>query len=168
MPVENLHAKCYINEESMVITSMNMYEYSENNNWEMGILIRKQDDAKVFEEAIREVESIFYSAERGRAGRTASGNRAQDVKPNIYSSIKARFSGLMKSPYAHRTRQEEGFCIRCRIRIPNDLDRPFCAECYSDWAKWENPDYEEFYCHTCGRPELTTVNRPQCESCYYE
>jgi phosphatidylserine/phosphatidylglycerophosphate/cardiolipin synthase-like enzyme len=32
----NLHAKCFYNEETMVITSMNMYEFSEKNNREMG------------------------------------------------------------------------------------------------------------------------------------
>lgn len=36
---ENLHAKCYFNETKMVITSMNMYEFSEKNNREMGVLI---------------------------------------------------------------------------------------------------------------------------------
>lgn len=164
-PVENLHANCYFNEESMVITSMNLYEYSESNNWEMGILIRKQDDARVFQEAIREVESIFHAAERGGARVAASDNSPQGIKSKIYSSVKARLGGLIKSPDVHKTRQEEGFCIRCRLRMPYDLDHPLCSECYSEWAKMENPDYEEFYCHTCGRPELTTVRQPQCESC---
>lgn len=36
---ENLHAKCYFNEDRMIITSMNMYEFSEKNNREMGVLI---------------------------------------------------------------------------------------------------------------------------------
>jgi hypothetical protein len=31
---ENLHAKCYFNETKMVITSMNMYEFSEKNQWQ--------------------------------------------------------------------------------------------------------------------------------------
>jgi HKD family nuclease len=31
---ENLHAKCYFNEIKMVITSMNMYEFSEKTNRE--------------------------------------------------------------------------------------------------------------------------------------
>ncbi len=36
---QNLHAKCFFNESKMVITSMNMYEFSEKTNREMGILI---------------------------------------------------------------------------------------------------------------------------------
>ena len=37
LPVKNLHAKCYINEKTALITSMNLYEYSQINNHEIGI-----------------------------------------------------------------------------------------------------------------------------------
>lgn len=39
---QNLHAKCYLNESKMVITSMNMYEFSEKTNREMGVLLIAQ------------------------------------------------------------------------------------------------------------------------------
>ncbi|MCP4612411.1 MAG: hypothetical protein GY845_27250, partial [Planctomycetes bacterium] len=51
---QNLHAKCYFNETHMLITSMNMYEFSEKNNREMGILLTKIDDADSFNEAVIE------------------------------------------------------------------------------------------------------------------
>lgn len=38
---KNLHAKCYINEEMGIITSLNLYEFSQVNNNEMGVLIKK-------------------------------------------------------------------------------------------------------------------------------
>ncbi len=59
---ENLHAKCYLNEQSMIITSMNLYEFSERNNREMGILIEKQVDNQVFEDTLKEIESIKNSS----------------------------------------------------------------------------------------------------------
>ena len=34
--LNNLDAKCYFNEKSMVITSLNLYDFSEQNNREMG------------------------------------------------------------------------------------------------------------------------------------
>jgi late competence protein required for DNA uptake (superfamily II DNA/RNA helicase) len=43
---KNLHAKCYSNEDAMIITSMNLLEFSEKTNREMGILIRKDDPNK--------------------------------------------------------------------------------------------------------------------------
>lgn len=55
---KNLHAKCYHNESSMIITSMNLYEFSERNNREMGILIEKDKDADIFRKALEEIESI--------------------------------------------------------------------------------------------------------------
>jgi len=55
---ENLHAKCYHNEETMIVTSMNLYEFSEKNNREMGILVERENDRKIFEESIREIDSI--------------------------------------------------------------------------------------------------------------
>lgn len=45
---KDLHAKCYFNETKMVITSMNMYEFSEINNREMGVLIDRATDKKLF------------------------------------------------------------------------------------------------------------------------
>lgn len=59
---KNLHAKCYFNENEMLITSMNLHEYSEKNNREMGIFITKDDDSKMFDDAVREVMSIISAA----------------------------------------------------------------------------------------------------------
>lgn len=54
----NLHAKCYFNDSAMIITSMNLYEFSERNNREMGIYIEKEIDEEIFKHALEEVESI--------------------------------------------------------------------------------------------------------------
>ncbi|MCW9705773.1 phospholipase D family protein [Fodinibius salsisoli] len=55
---QNLHAKCYSNDDSIIISSMNLYEYSEKNNREMSILINKNTDKEIYDDAIREIESI--------------------------------------------------------------------------------------------------------------
>jgi len=55
---QNLHAKCYHNESAMIITSMNLYEFSERNNREMGIYIEKEKDKDIFQQALDEIESI--------------------------------------------------------------------------------------------------------------
>ena len=34
----NIHCKCYYNGEILILSSMNLYDYSEKNNREMGIL----------------------------------------------------------------------------------------------------------------------------------
>ena len=68
---ENLHAKCYHNEDSMIITSMNLYEFSEKNNREMGILINKEKDVKIFEDTVREISSIKNASEKKKTTKTA-------------------------------------------------------------------------------------------------
>ena len=53
-----LHAKCYFNEKTMVITSLNYLDYSERTNWEIGILLKLPDDNDIYMEAIEEIEII--------------------------------------------------------------------------------------------------------------
>lgn len=53
--LENLHAKCYFNEARMVITSMNLYEFSEKTNREMGVLLMSDEPA--YREAVAEVKN---------------------------------------------------------------------------------------------------------------
>ncbi|HEX5003246.1 MAG TPA: phospholipase D family protein [Bacteroidia bacterium] len=61
---KNLHAKCYLNEKKMIISSMNLYEFSQQNNREMGILIERENEAdrSVYEDAWRDIESILNNA----------------------------------------------------------------------------------------------------------
>ena len=57
---EDLHAKCYINDTKMIITSMNFYDFSMMNNKEMGILIDKTvtEDDQVYNDAWSEIDFI--------------------------------------------------------------------------------------------------------------
>lgn len=45
---KNLHAKCYLNENEAIITSMNLYGFSQQNNNEMGIYISKSQDPELY------------------------------------------------------------------------------------------------------------------------
>lgn len=62
---KNLHAKCYLNENKMIIASMNLYEFSQQNNREMGILIdtANEEDKGVYEDASNDIESIIHNSE---------------------------------------------------------------------------------------------------------
>ncbi len=37
--LENLHAKCYLNEFMALLTSMNLYQHSQENNTELGLMV---------------------------------------------------------------------------------------------------------------------------------
>jgi phosphatidylserine/phosphatidylglycerophosphate/cardiolipin synthase-like enzyme len=63
---QDLHAKCYLNDHKMIITSLNLYEFSMNNNKEMGVLIDLNDesDKELFEDALKEIDFIDETSER--------------------------------------------------------------------------------------------------------
>lgn len=63
---ENLHAKCYMNEKMAIVTSMNLYDFSQVNNNEMGILIKKEDDLELYKENKEEVERIIRISDEVR------------------------------------------------------------------------------------------------------
>ena len=46
----NLHAKCYLNENEALLTSMNLYEFSQINNNEMGILVSREEEPDLYKE----------------------------------------------------------------------------------------------------------------------
>lgn len=67
----NIHCKCYYNGELLILGSMNLYEYSEKNNREMGILFHRGeiegeehvssfgDSVHIFYDAIDEIREII-------------------------------------------------------------------------------------------------------------
>ena len=59
----NLHAKCYISEGACIITSLNLYEFSQINNNEMGILLVRRDDTATYNEAYDEAQRIIRISE---------------------------------------------------------------------------------------------------------
>ena len=73
----NLHSKCLYNEKYLLLTSMNLYEYSQKHNREMGVLFRRtddeangwndykngKDDDSIFQDAIEEIRSILSSSD---------------------------------------------------------------------------------------------------------
>lgn len=63
---KNLHAKCYLNEGECIVSSLNLYEFSQVNNNEMGILVRKYEDDEVFKDAYEEAQRIIRISDEVR------------------------------------------------------------------------------------------------------
>ncbi len=63
---KNLHAKCYLNEESCIITSLNLYEFSQVNNNEMGVHISRNDDTEMYKDAYEEAQRIIRISDEVR------------------------------------------------------------------------------------------------------
>ena len=59
----NLHAKCYLNEKVCIITSLNLHQFSQQNNNEMGVLIDCFEDAQLYADALAEADRIIRISE---------------------------------------------------------------------------------------------------------
>jgi hypothetical protein len=160
---ENLHAKCYFNEKSMVITSMNLYESSEKNNREMGISIDRVVDKEIFENAMNETHSILKAAKKEELhfdnGR--SKNVSKINTKSILSTVVESKNAMIINPKLN------AYCIRCGDPIKKKPERPFCKECGNSWNTFGNWDYEEKYCHTCGgKATDISMGKPLCYDCF--
>ena len=83
---KNLHAKCYLNEELCIITSLNLYEFSQVNNNEMGVLIRRSDDAELYKDAYEEAQRIIRISDEVRISLERVANEAES-KPEAEESF---------------------------------------------------------------------------------
>lgn len=98
----NLHAKCYYNEKYLIIGSMNLYEYSEKNNREMGILLHKEqliqdekiisydnDSDSIFKDAINEIREVIKSSELEKQSRDTleNGFELEIIKTDVQKTV---------------------------------------------------------------------------------
>lgn len=56
---KNVHAKCYLNEEFGMVTSLNLYDFSQANNQEMGILFAKLTEPDLYQSVSQEALRII-------------------------------------------------------------------------------------------------------------
>ncbi len=64
--ISSLHAKCYLNEKEAIVTSMNLYSFSQQNNDEMGILVTKDDDPTLYDDIFKEAMRLLTISEEIR------------------------------------------------------------------------------------------------------
>ena len=161
---EDLHAKCFYNEKAMVITSLNLYDYSQQHNREMGVLLSLDEDHDTFKEALREANFIVDSAKKDSPIRNIIREAVKEAKAVVDSPT---VGDVRKAKTSSRTKPH-GYCIRCGKSIPYNIDKPYCLPCARLWNRFGgNGDYKEKYCHQCGKKISTTYNSPRCGSCYW-
>ncbi|MBX2931999.1 MAG: phospholipase D family protein [Chitinophagaceae bacterium] len=153
---KNLHAKCYLNEKKMIISSMNLYEFSQQNNREMGILIERDNEAdkQVYEDAWKDIESILNNAT----------DFAYVEAPKEVEKSKSAPQKQTTSKFENKAsdNKSKGYCIRTGVEIPFNIEKPMSYEAYKSWSKYSDPDYAEKFCHFSGEPSNgeTSISRP--------
>jgi phosphatidylserine/phosphatidylglycerophosphate/cardiolipin synthase-like enzyme len=151
---KNLHAKCYINENEAIITSMNLYEFSQQNNNEMGIWLSKAQDADLYNATLEEVQRLLTISEEIRV--TVKKVTADTPPKTEKKNVEAKHTSNKASD------KSTGFCIRTGVPVPFDIERPFSYEAYKKWNEYADRDYSEKYCHFSGEDSggQTSMNKP--------
>jgi hypothetical protein len=144
---QNLHAKCYLNEKEAIITSMNLYEFSQINNNEMGIYVTKDQDPTLYGDIYNEVMRLI--------------RQSDEIKISVTQVPKTE----QPKPVPSKS-DNSGYCIRCGTEIKLNPMVPYCAACYKAWKKFSNEEYEEKRCHVCGKENKSTLIKPTCYDCY--
>ncbi len=160
---ESMHAKCYLNDDTMIITSLNLYEFSMANNKEMGVLVKKDDpaDKQLFEDALTEVNYILETSVRFDLPDPASAVAATPAAAPRSSAAERSPPAPRESRPARNT-APAGYCIRTGAEIPFNLERPLAPDAYKKWNEFGDPDYPEKFCHFSGEKSdgETTYARP--------
>ena len=151
---KNLHAKCYLNENEALLTSMNLYQFSQEHNDEMGILVSSEDDAQLYKDIYRQAKRWI----------TASSEAKTAIEPKTGSATakwKTRRKPASKVP-------KNGFCIRCKAVLPANPEKPYCKDCYKTSGRSQIYQKKGNHCHICGKKHPATLNKPLCVACYKE
>ena len=150
--LQDLHAKFYMNESRAVVTSMNLYEYSQVYNEEIGTEFTAEEDPEDFEKIVERFLSLVEASEC------------------VYSSpsVDQVISKQESDDNCELIPEDmECHCIRCGVILPHDQSTVYCDRCMRTWMKYLNPDYVEKdgVCFVCGRDFRSSARHPACPKC---
>ncbi len=147
---QNLHAKCYLSENEAIITSMNLYDFSQINNNEMGVYIDKTEDEQLYTDVYTEAMRLVRISD--------------EIKVSVAKVPKDNQESTKKT--IKPVSSVSGFCIRCGEKMKLNPMAPYCSKCYNSWKKYKNEEHEEKYCHICRKPNKSSLLKPSCYKCY--
>ena len=168
----NLHAKCYLNENEALLTSMNLYEFSQINNNEMGLLVSRKEEPDLYEKIREESMRLVRVSEeiRVKVARVDPTEGGKESAGTVETPREPRQPSRPQPPREQRSASaipKNGFCIRCKTDLPIASPvRPYCSRCYTSWNRYKRDDYEEKHCHTCGIEHATSMSKPFCLACF--
>ncbi len=158
--VPDLHAKIYLSESAVVVSSMNLLRSSWSNSMEFGAEISDGPMATDVRSYVRKLATLGTDVAPPAAPAATAPTKRQATNKNPVAE--------KRRPYRAKTKKRapDGHCIRCGASISLDPSHPLCPKCYGIWAQYENEEYSEEYCHACGKKHEATYAKPLCRACY--
>lgn len=158
---ENLHAKCYVNDTKLIITSLNFYEYSMINNKEMGVIYdnTRAEDVEIYTKALEHIKFIEDNSD-DKPFELSNSNSVKNS--TVEKKTETPKQTVVKSETKKTNGHQNGYCIRTGVEIPFDIEKPMSYDAYKSWNKYGDPDYAEKFCHFSGEPSngQTSVSKP--------
>jgi phosphatidylserine/phosphatidylglycerophosphate/cardiolipin synthase-like enzyme len=143
--IKDLHAKIYINENEALLTSMNLYDTSQEKNYEIGVLIKNQ---KIIDEHIKTYifDQIFKTGKIDELTKKSDNNFYKLLENNLFF-------------------EKIDYCVYCgepKKYVANN--RYYCNECHEERKKQNDFTKKNFrFCATCGKND--TEEHSQCSEC---
>ncbi|WP_010521177.1 phospholipase D family protein [Aquimarina agarivorans] len=167
---KRLHAKYYANDSKAMLTSMNFYGFSQNNNIETGILMEKSLKGTFTGENNLDADSWEYFKTVIDQAVLLFNKKPKYVKKNILSSKKYVRSEIVLDDLSDFFMKKEkstrdkkiGYCIRSGSKIPFNMDKPMNYNSFKKWDEHKNRSYPEKYCHFSGElsERRTSMEKP--------
>lgn len=63
---QNIHAKCYLSERYAIITSVNLYDFSQINNNDMGVIFDHDQEQKLYRDTYEEAQRLIRISDEVR------------------------------------------------------------------------------------------------------
>ena len=178
-----LHARYYANESAAILSSMNLYDYSQNNNIEFGILTKTSmfgniasnftenldiDAFNYFNRVIDNSEILYERKpkyEDKMFGISKKFVEAETTIDKLSEKLKQKTISKKNSSKKSHSLSDDGkigYCIRTGEEIPFNPEKPLSQKAFKQWNKYGDRDYSEKYCHYSGEPSKgdTTVAKP--------
>lgn len=168
---KRLHAKYYANESSAILTSMNLYNFSQDNNIESGVLTNRKgilgsitsqetlesDAAGYFQRVIEQSDLLFLKEPKFESTmlgllRHYRNSVIETDKLSDFFNNKPKTETFFKKETSipKQLTRLMGFCIRTGTQIPFNIKFPMCDTAFQSWEKFSNNEYRENYCHFSG------------------
>jgi hypothetical protein len=174
-----LHAKYYSNESSSVLSSMNLYDFSQDNNIEFGIVTKARflgsitnslsstldkDAFDYFKSVINNSKCLFQASPEFEKKMLGLGKKYVGSKVET-DELSNHFMTGQKTQTNHNRNKSFnriGYCIRYGYEIEFNPEKPMSIEAFQMWKEWGNPEYDENYCHLTGEPSYgeTSMAKP--------
>ena len=183
---KRLHAKYYANETRAILTSMNLYGFSQNNNIEAGVLMENSLKGSITggneldsnswdyfsvvleqSELLFERKPVFEKKNLLSSRKYVKSEIKVDKLSDFFKNVSSKKVNKKKEPKTSKNEiltkaVNSGFCIRTGNEITFNIEKPMNYESFKMWNKYKDADYSEKYCHFSGELSngQTSVNKP--------